>query len=285
MSHHQPPEGFAAITQAIVECTLARDLPRLRSTLTETTILRDQAFESPQVGWWNAALTIGQKAYEFIMADKATEKVHLALDKSPRMSRILRTIATRPVNQGTLATSLGENEGNLSKALDDLEERDLIMRRRESRSNVLFLSSLGMSILETHRLHCRLTHTCELLAPVQTAVKPVTVLQVKVPDHQTPKIAGIAQRIEAAELKLRCDHDKIEAASQRVRELRDLVARLNSARETPTEFPAAKLLAAPATEVALLAFQAALAKGVPLEAEKVMPFVEKELDAVVEDWH
>lgn len=284
MDHHQPPKGFTSITQAIVESVLLRDPNRLRSTLAEATVHRDNSFDSPQAGWWNAAITLGQMANEFIMADKTMEAVHSELDRSFELSRILRAIATQPANQGALAAFLGKNEGNLSKALDELEQRGLIMRRRESRSNMLFLSSLGTTVLETHRLHCKVAHACELLTPVQAPTKSVKVIQVKVAGHQTPKLAGIAQRIEAAELKLRSDHDKIEAATQRVRELRDLVARLNPTMGTPAEMPAVKPLAVPATEAVLLAFQAALAKGATLEAEKVMPFVEKELDAVVEDW-
>lgn len=284
METHTPPKGFISSVHAMLESIAYQNIPRLRAVLDEMVVLRDKTFDSPDEVWWNAGLTIGQMANEFMTAGYAAAKVHLALDKSPRDARILRAISEEPVNQGRLAARLSEYEGNLSKALDDLEERGLVMRRKESRSKILFLSSAGASILETHRNLCQLGPTCALLAPT-TAVQTVAAAA-PIPGAPVPRVvaseasSAIARRIGEVESKLREDHDRIEVATQRLRELREIIERRAARPPLPAAREAVQDVAATRLEAAIFELKTRLAQGKELTEKDVVQVVGEGLQVV-----
>lgn len=286
MDNNKPPRGFIPSVHAMLNAIASHDLARLQATLNDLSVLRDKALDSPQEGWWNAGLTIGQMANEFMTAGRETAAEHEALDKSPRDCRILLAISTEPLNQTALAARLEENEGNLSKALDDLEGRGLVMRLREARSNKLFLTSAGKSILETHPNRCRLGNACPLTARPPAARRAVFVAGAVAPAATPPASLGeaIARRIAAVELKLREDHDRIEAAAQRLRELREIVDRAPAAHPPQVPGMARQEVELAKNEAAFLELKSRLAKGQDLPDREVVLVIEEQLAAVTREF-
>lgn len=281
MNPNTPPRGFVATSHTLLETIATRDLERLRSLIKAMATLRDSSRDTPQEGWWNAALTVSQLANEFMSSAKSAAAVHVALDKNQRDARILVAIAKEPMNQSTLAEKLHDDEGNLSKALTDLEERGLVMRRRESRSKFIFLSPLGTSALETHRFHCRVGPPCLLLAQprAQVAVAEPIFSAPPAPAASEARSA-LERKIAEMERKLREEHDKVAAASLRVRELRDLVAAKVEPHPMEIEVMTAAEQAAVELEARLLDMQARAMRGQAVSARELEPVVIEQLQEV-----
>ncbi len=98
---------------------------------------------SPAVIAWLRLLRVEQKVARVLMEDLKRWDLNLA-----QFDTLAHVGAAEGLTQQELADSLLVTKGNVCQMLDRMERRGLLVRRREGRTNRLFLTAGGRSMSE-----------------------------------------------------------------------------------------------------------------------------------------
>jgi len=103
----------------------------------------DKLARDPLVLTWHRMLRVTKKIDRY-----ASEPIRMAGLSRPQTEMLAAIAVDEGLSQQTYADRLLVTKGNITQHLERLEERGLITRRREGRTNFLYLTDTGRELLD-----------------------------------------------------------------------------------------------------------------------------------------
>lgn len=103
----------------------------------------DKTTRDPLVLTWHRMLRVTKKIDRY-----ASEPIRTAGLSRPQIEMLAAIVVDEGLSQQTYADRLLVTKGNITQHLESFEERGLITRRREGRTNYLYLTTSGRDLLD-----------------------------------------------------------------------------------------------------------------------------------------